>query len=141
MGPSTTGDRYILMLRDDVTSYSWLYPTPSTSASQAATALVDWCAAFGAPKSFMSDSPTHFKNETLRLLAKGLKNNHHFTLPYSPWTNGAVERLGKEILRSARSLLSELKLPNDTWPDIIPVIQSSLNNSPSSHRLNISPLQ
>lgn len=58
----------------------------------------------------MRDGPTHFKNETLRLVAKGLQVPHHFTLPYSPWSNGAVERLGKEMLRFFRSVVSELQM-------------------------------
>ena len=122
LGKSSSGDVYVLMIRDDLSGYCWFYPTPSNSAEQVSHALLDWCADFGASKMFMSDSPTHFKNETLRLLAKGLNTRHHFTFPYAPWSNGAVERLGKELLRVCRSLLSELKLPLNSWTDLIPVI-------------------
>ena len=89
----------------------------------------------------MSDSPTHFRNQTLQLLATGMRTKHHFTLPYCPWSNGAVERLGKELLRASRAILSEAQLPLNTWPDIIPVLQSALNNSTSPHRNHVSPLQ
>ena len=141
LGPSSTSDKYVFMLRDDLSGYCWFYPTPSTSAEQASHALIDWCAAFGAPKSFMSDSPTHFKNSTLNLLCKGLRTRHHFTLPYAPWSNGAIERLGKELLRSCRAILSELQLPLNTWPDILPIIQSALNHSPSPQRKDLSPIE
>lgn len=57
-----TGDRYVLMMREDHNGYAWLYPTPSTSAEEAAYAIIDWCAAFGPPASFMSDGPTPFLN-------------------------------------------------------------------------------
>lgn len=52
-------------------------------------------------------------NATLRMLDKGLRTPHHFTLPYFPWSNGAIERLGKELLRVARSILSELQQRSD----------------------------
>lgn len=82
------------MLRDDHSDYKWFFPFGDTSAENAAQAIIDWCAAFGALSSFMTDGPTHFKNETLRLVSKGLMDPHHFKIPYCPWSNGAVERLG-----------------------------------------------
>lgn len=88
LGTSYTGDKYVLMISDDHSGYSWLYPTPDTSADQAAHALLDWCSAFGAPLSFMSESPTHFKNETLALLAKGLRSKYHFTAHTAPGAIG-----------------------------------------------------
>lgn len=88
----------------------------------------------------MSDGPTHFQNETIQMLAKGLRAQHHFTLPYCPWSNGAVERLGKELLRTARALLSELQLRQDEWPQLLPIFQSAINNSPSPQRNNVAPI-
>lgn len=140
VAPSTTGDKYVLMLRDDHSDYKWFFAFADTSAENAAHAIVDWCAAFGVPKSLMSDGPTHFKNETLNRLSKGLKVPHHFTLPYTPWSNGAVERLGKELLRVFRSITSELLLRPEEWPDLLPIVQSALNNAPSPQRRNIPPV-
>lgn len=85
----------------------------------------------------MSDGPTHFKNETVCHVFKGLKLPHHFMLPYYPWSNSAVERLGRELLCVIRSLISELQIDNKKWPDIIPLVQSILNSFPSPHRGNI----
>ena len=88
----------------------------------------------------MSDGPTHFKNEVLRQLSKALHTRHHFTTPYCPWNNGAVERLGKELLRVSRAILSELQLQHTSWPDLVPMFQLALNNSPSPQRNNTAPL-
>ena len=71
LGKSTMGDQYVLILRDDHSGYAWFYPTVSTSAEKAASALIAWCAACGPPTTMMSDGPTHFRNETLKLLTKG----------------------------------------------------------------------
>lgn len=45
-----------------------------------------------------------------------------------------MERLGKEILRACRALISELQLRADSWPDIMSIIQSVLNHNPSLQR-------
>lgn len=106
-------------------------------AENAATTIIDWSAAFGVPKALMSDWLSHFKNETIRLVSKGLCVPHHFTLPYCPRSNGLIERLGKELIRTARSVLSELQLRFEEWPDLFPLIQSVINNSPSPQRGNV----
>lgn len=49
LGLGSTGDNYILMLCDDRSGYSWLYPPEIISAETAAHAILDWCAAFGSP--------------------------------------------------------------------------------------------
>lgn len=137
ISPSRTGQNYILMLRDDHSDYKLLFSTPVTVAENVALAIIDWCAAFNVPKGLMSDGPTHFKNETIRLVTKGLRVPHHFILPYTPWGNGAVERLGKEVVRTFRALASELQVDFQEWPDLLPVIQSALNNAPSPSRNNV----
>lgn len=81
LGTSSHGARYVLMMRDDFYDYKWFFPLAETSASNGATAIIDWCAAFGVPKSLMYDGPTTFKNQTILLVGKGLKVPHHFTLP------------------------------------------------------------
>lgn len=88
----------------------------------------------------MSDEPTHFRNEIVRLVAKGLKTPYHFTLPYTPWSNGAVERLGKAVLRVFRSVCSGLRRPTEEWPDLLPLVQSALNMAPSPQRGNVAPI-
>ena len=84
LGTSNSGDKYFLMLRDDHSDYKWFFCCPRMDAENAAHAIIDWCAANGVPGGLMSDGPTHFKNETVRLVSKGLKTPHHFTLPYCP---------------------------------------------------------
>lgn len=118
MGTWTTGDSYILILCDDHSGYSWLYPTSATDAEKSAHAIIDWCSAFGPLSGFMSDGPTRFKNEMMRRLYKVLNCRHHFTLTYTPWSNGAIELLGKEIFRTAREVISELLLSLESRPDL-----------------------
>ena len=128
------------MLRDDHSGYCWLFAFPDTIAENAATAIIAWSAAFGAPSGLMSEGPTHFRNETMRLISKGLSIRHHFTLPYCPWSNSDIERLGREILRVARAVTAELQMAFDERPDIPPLLQSAINNAPSAHRSKAAPI-
>ena len=140
LGESSSGEKYVLMLRDDHSDFKWFFPCMETTAETAAQAIIDWCSSFAVPKALMSDGPTHFKNETIRLVCKGLQVPHHFTRPYCPWSNGAVERLGKELLRTLRALLSELQMRPTEWTNLIPIVQSVLNHAPSPQRGNVAPI-
>ena len=125
------------MLRDDYSDYKWFLAFSDTSAENAAHAIIDWCAAFRVLKGFMSDGPTKFKNKTV---TRGLKVPHHFTLPYTPLSNGAVSRLGNQLLRVFESIVSELQMKFSEGPDLLPLVQSALNNAPSPRRGNILPI-
>lgn len=65
---------------------------------------------------------------------------HNFTIPYCPWSNGSVERLGKESLRVPRLNLPELKIRAPECLDLLPIFTSVLNNSPSPLRGNVCPV-
>lgn len=90
-------------------------------------------------KIFLFDSPTHLKNETMLLVTKGLIFPHQFTLSYSPWIGGTVDRLGMVIsFQTIRSVCSELQLCSDMWFDLLSIVQRTLNYSPSLQRADIS---
>lgn len=59
--PSRTGEKYVLMLRDDHSDYKRFFAFANTAAGNAAQAFIDWWAAFGVQRTLMSDRPTHFK--------------------------------------------------------------------------------
>lgn len=137
LGTAENCAQYVLMLLDDYTDLKWFFSFSDTCHSNATTSIIDWCSSFGIPKGLMSDGPTHFKNEAVRLVSKGLKVPHHFTIPYCTWSNGAVVRLGKELVRTCRDILSELQIRPEEWPDVLLIIQSALNNAQSPQRNKI----
>ena len=65
----------------------------------AAESLQRWCTTLGAPSVLVSDTASHFKNQ-LRKLAHGSGVNHKFAVANSPWTNGTVESMMKEVLHN-----------------------------------------
>lgn len=70
-----------------------------------------------------------------------LRAPNHFTLPISPWRNGEIEHLGKEVLRVFLSTLSKIQMKPEEWPDLVSLVQSTLNNSPSSQLQNLAPIK
>ncbi len=69
MALSSTGPKYLLMIRDDFSSYCWLIPFASANEDNSANAILDWATTFGIPSGLMFDEGTHFQNETMRLLS------------------------------------------------------------------------
>ena len=66
----------------------------------------------------------------MKNIAEDCGIKHQFITAYSPWANGTVERCCREVLRTIRALLSELKLAPQDWPKIINMVQVVLNESP-----------
>lgn len=89
---------------------------------------------------WVSDRGTHFKNELVHNIGETLKSSRHFILSYFPWSNGIVEVVHRELLRESRAILSEFHLPIRAWPSVVPLVQSSLNNSCSVSLGNRCPL-
>lgn len=47
----------------------------------------------------------------------------------------------RELLRATRALTSEFQLPSTSWPNVLNIVQSSLNNSPSRRLSGKCPLE
>lgn len=140
MSKGENGFEYVLIMKDDHSSYVWLTPTKETTAEVTAEVLIKWFASFGVVNHWVSDRGTHFKNELVRIIREETNSSHHFTLAYCPWSNGTVEVVCREMLRATRALLSEFQLPHNAWPSILPVVQSALNNTILKRLANRCPL-
>ena len=110
MSPSDAGEQYVLIVKDDASSFIWLEPTEAADAHTTAKVLTKWASLFGNAPMWCSDRGTHFKNEVIRLVNRRLYARHHFTTAYCPQSNGTVEAVCKEVLRACRALLSEFQL-------------------------------
>lgn len=134
------GYKYVLILKDDQSVYIWLTPTEHATAESTDEVLVRWFAAFGVVTQWVSNRGSHFKNQLIRLLSERIKSSHHFKLAYCPWSNGTIEAVCRELLRTVRAILSELQLPQSCWPSIFPIVQYALNNSIAERLGNKCPL-
>ena len=127
--PDEHGFRYVLVIMDDLSNYVWLEPAESCTAEVAATHLLAWCKTLGVPRVWVSDTATHFKNRVLAQLSDALRIEHRFAVAYTPWSNGACERMVKEVVRALKSILSDQRRHVSNWPDVLPAAQWALNTS------------
>jgi hypothetical protein len=104
-------------------------PCKTADALTTANALVHCFAEFGMVLTWVSDQGSHFKNKVIKELRQLTRGQHHFTLPYTPWSNGTVEVVCRELLRCLKVLRLEFKLPFTAWPSLLPMVQSGLNNT------------
>ena len=130
MGPGIEGKQYMLVLRDDHSSYVRLWATTAATAEEAAIALIDWVGAFGGFTWLVSDQGSHFKCTLMSELTSEFRVQHHFVTAYSPWANGTVERVCREVLRACKAMCSEWGLAAREWPAVVETVQSILNNAP-----------
>lgn len=129
LGTSSAKAKYALVVKDDLSGYVWLDPSPSADSEHTASVLARWTRVFTAPEVWVSDQGSHFKNEVLQHLAKIYGIRHNLTVAYSPWVNGTVESVMRSVLSAIRAMLAELKLAPQDWPSVLPAIASTLNES------------
>ncbi|KAG3194621.1 hypothetical protein PC128_g9193 [Phytophthora cactorum] len=91
MGDSTSGETYVLVIKDDASKLVWLVPCEAADAETIFHCLTDWFSIFGVCRTWVSDQGTHFKNKTIEALQHALGAHHHFITARCPWANGTVE--------------------------------------------------
>ncbi|OWZ19919.1 hypothetical protein PHMEG_0005744 [Phytophthora megakarya] len=82
------------------------------------------------PDMLISDQGTHFKNEAVEHPSARMKVDQVFSPVYSPWINGTIERLNKDILKVVRALLLEYDIATTEWPYLPPDLRANLNHTP-----------
>jgi hypothetical protein len=134
--------QYLLVLKDNYSGFVELIPTATCDHRPVVEALQWWSARFGAPSRLVSDQGSHFKNTVLAELVRlNPSLSHHFTLAYTPWSNGSVERVNRDILRVFKKLLKECKLKCFEWPALVPQVMSGINGMKSRRLSGYSPRQ
>ena len=103
-------EKYALIIRDGLSGYVWLWPSDAANAETAGEAFCRWMGVFGTFEWLVTDHRYHFKNSLIYGLTKETYVGHHFKTAYSPWANGSVERVCREVMRSCRALVREWKM-------------------------------
>ena len=67
----------------------------------------------------------------------GWNVDQHFVTAYCAWSNGAVERVNREIIALTRKLLAEKRECLTTWANLMPFIQSTLNQRKSARLVSV----
>jgi len=78
-------------------------------------------------------------DKTLKEFNRILQARHHFITAYTPWANGTVEIVCRQLQSAMRSLLSNFRMQAEDWPSLLPLVHSILSHSKSSYRGGYAP--
>lgn len=86
-------NKYILVVKDFKTKFTWLYPIPNKEKETIVDLIVTkFIAEWGTPKLLVSDKGTEFKNKHMKEVTDLLKIQKINTTPSNPRSNGLVEQ-------------------------------------------------
>lgn len=125
------GNNMIIVIIDNFSRFTDLYPCNSTNAEGAADALLSFCGRYATPLHFCTDSGSNFLSQLIAGLMERLGSDHFLTNAYSKEMNGLVERQNKEILRHLRNIIFDQRIGNK-WSKYTPLVQRVLNSSRNS---------
>ncbi|CAF4637389.1 unnamed protein product, partial [Rotaria sp. Silwood2] len=87
--PSAQGNRYVLVLTDNLSKYVIAKAMPNNTAKAAAEFIMnEFIMIHGAPERPITDNGVHFNNTLLKTIATTMHITHVFSASYHPQTNG-----------------------------------------------------
>jgi hypothetical protein len=126
--PDEYGNNMVIVIIDNFSRFTCLYPTSSTNAQGAADALLSFCGSYVTPMHFTTDSGANFKSTLIAGLLERLGSDHFLTAAYSKEMNGLVERQNKEVLRHLRNIIFDHRTASK-WSKYLPLVQRIINAS------------
>ena len=132
IGPLTEdvdGYKHIICIVDCFSRFMTLFATKTTSAIEAAEALLKHCGYFGFPSQLLSDRGSQFVNVIIKEFLELAGTEQLMTLSYSKQENSIVERANKEVGRWLRAMLYHDKLRKNKWSKFLPFVERIHNAS------------
>lgn len=123
------GFQCVLVIFEGVSGNIWLRPSRACTANGTVEELLQWCATIGPPSTWVSDNATHFRNRVMRKPAKALGVDRWFSVANSPWINGTVQNMMREVIRGANAMLNEGGRSLSDSVVVQPAVQWALNTS------------
>lgn len=119
------GYKYILVIVDSFTRFTWLSATKSTGTKEVIGHLNILFATFSNPKRIVTDRGTAFTSNEFANFVKIQNIKHRQVAVAAPWANGKVERVNRFLKSSLKKLIDE---PRD-WKSHLSTAQYVLNNT------------
>ncbi|GJW92568.1 retrovirus-related pol polyprotein from transposon TNT 1-94 [Tanacetum coccineum] len=129
---SINGKKYILVIVDDYSRYTWVYflhskdKTPEIIKKFIAQAQLNYK---GKVCKIRTDNGTEFKNATLEAHYEKLGIMQQFSTARRPQQNGVVERSNLTLVEAARTMLIFSRLPEFLWAKAVATTFFTQNRS------------
>ncbi|GJY49220.1 retrovirus-related pol polyprotein from transposon TNT 1-94 [Tanacetum coccineum] len=129
---SINGKKYILVIVDDYSRYTWTLFL--RSKDETPEVLKDFLTMIqrnlqAQVISVRTDRGTKFLNKTLHAYFKEEGIEHQTSTPRTPEQNGVVERRNRTLVEAARTMLSASKLPLSFWAEAVATACYTQNRS------------
>lgn len=129
MGPINEdrfGYKYVLVMIDNMSKFTRLFPVRSTQAEECAPRLLEYICKDGLPKKLHSDSGKQFMNYLMAELAHYINIKMSFSTADSHEENGVVERVIKDVRSQLQSYCIDRGEVQD-WSLILPLVERLIN--------------
>ncbi|GKA21900.1 retrovirus-related pol polyprotein from transposon TNT 1-94 [Tanacetum coccineum] len=129
---SINGKKYILVIVDDYSRYTWVYFL--RTKDEAPDMIIDFVNQVqrnlkASILTIRTDNGTEFKNEKLRSFYAKLGIVHKTSIARTPQQNGVVERRNRTLVEAARTMLIFSKAPEFLWAEAIATACFTQNRS------------
>ncbi|GJW48697.1 retrovirus-related pol polyprotein from transposon TNT 1-94 [Tanacetum coccineum] len=141
---SVNGKKYILVIVDDFSRFTWVYflrskdETPEIIKKFIAQAQLNYKAKVC---KIRTDNGTEFKNATLKAYYEKLGIMQQFSIARTPQQNGVVERRNHTLVKAARTMLIFSRLPEFLWAEVVATACFTQNQSIINTRHNKTPYE
>lgn len=137
MASTNKGYKYLLVVVDGFTKFTWLYPVKTLTSQEVLTKMETQKNVFGNPKRIIADRGTAFTSNVFQDYCKLEKIDLvHITTGVAR-ANGQVERINRIII----PILTKLSLQDETkWYKYVNAVQTAINNT-YQRCINTSPFE
>ncbi|GJW50096.1 retrovirus-related pol polyprotein from transposon TNT 1-94 [Tanacetum coccineum] len=141
---SINGKKYILVIVDDYSRYTWVYFI--RTKDEAPDMIIDFVNQVqrnlkASILTIRTDNVTEFKNDKLRSFYVKLGIVHKTSIARTPQQNGVVERRDHTLVEAARTMLIFSKAPEFLWAEAIATACFTQNRSIVHTRHNKTPYE
>lgn len=126
---STAGNLYLIVHQCHATRFVVAMPSPNTAADDVVNALNTIIYRFGLPTTYVSDNGTAFTSNKFSLHLAKFGIVHSPTPPYTPQSNGLVERANQTVIATLTKF--GMEHPTD-WDSLLPNALLALNTATNS---------
>ncbi|KAJ9544402.1 hypothetical protein OSB04_024109 [Centaurea solstitialis] len=139
---SISGKKYILVMVDEYSRYTWLEFL--RMKSEAPELIIKFIKRIQVllqlpVRKIRSDNGTEFKNATLDAYLTSIGISHNFSGAYTPQQNGVVERRNRTLVEAARTMLAYSGLPLTFWAEAVSTACFTQNRSIINKRFKKTP--
>ncbi|GJW87540.1 retrovirus-related pol polyprotein from transposon TNT 1-94, partial [Tanacetum coccineum] len=141
---SINGKKYILVIVDDFSRYTWVYFLRSKDETLEIIKKFITQAQLNYKAKvckIRTDNGTEFKNATLKAHYEKLGIMQQFSIARTPQQNGVVERRNRTLVEAARTMLIFSKLPEFLWAEAVATACFTQNRSIIHTRYNKTPYE